>query len=211
MMNDNNPMDFLDKPARIISVAFHPLLMTIYGLVILFSAPTILGYLPFTIKRLLLLIVLVNNVLLPLAILPLFRYRNIISSWTIDNRRERNLPLLITTILYASTAYIIMKFQLPLFLKSFFFAAFFVSLLVTLINFWWKISIHAVGAGALFALILILSLKLISPLPWYLISVSIMSGLLLSSRLKLNSHNPQQVWFGYLTGCLSLGLFMWFI
>lgn len=184
--------------------------MPIYGMIIIFSAPTLFGYLPFAVKKLLFLIVLINNVLLPLSLLPFFRYRNIISSWTVESRKERILPLLITTLLYSSTSFIIMKFPIPIFLKSFIFAVFFISLTVTIINFWWKISIHSAGAGALAALVLILSLKMYSPLMWYMIAAVIAAGLVLSSRIKLDSHNPQQVWAGFLTGSLGLGLFMWF-
>jgi hypothetical protein len=202
--------DFLDKLAKIISVIFHPLFMPVYGMVIIFSAPTLLEYLPFTVKRILLFIVLINNVLLPLSLLPFFRYRNIISSWTINNRRERIIPLLITTILYSTTSFIIFRFPVPGFLKSFFLAAAFLSLMVTVINFRWKISLHSVGAGALIAIVLLLSFKMYSPLMWYLISVIIAGGLILSSRLRLNYHNPQQVWFGFITGFLGLSLFMLF-
>jgi hypothetical protein len=202
--------DFLDKLAKIISVIFHPLFMPVYGMVIIFSAPTLLEYLPFAVKRILLFIVLINNVLLPLSLLPFFRYRNIISSWTINNRRERIIPLLITTILYSTTSFIIFRFPVPGFLKSFFLAAAFLSLMVTVINFRWKISLHSVGAGALIAIVLLLSFKMYSPLMWYLISVIIAGGLILSSRLRLNYHNPQQVWFGFITGFLGLSLFMLF-
>jgi uncharacterized membrane protein len=59
-------------------------------------------------------------------------------------------------------------------------------------------------------LVLLLSLKMYSPLVWYLVTVIIISGLVLSSRLKLNSHNPQQVWTGFLTGFFGLALFMIF-
>jgi hypothetical protein len=156
--------DFLDKLAKIISVIFHPLFMPVYGMVIIFSAPTLLEYLPFAVKRILLFIVLINNVLLPLSLLPFFRYRNIISSWTINNRRERIIPLLITTILYSTTSFIIFRFPVPGFLKSFFLAAAFLSLMVTVINFRWKISLHSVGAGALIAIVLLLSFKMYSPL-----------------------------------------------
>ncbi|MCE5346867.1 MAG: phosphatase PAP2 family protein [Bacteroidales bacterium] len=209
-MGTDEEKDFLDKSAKTISVIFHPLLMPLYGMIIIFSGPTLLGYLPFNFKKLLFLIVLINNVLLPLSIIPFFIYKNIISSWTIENRQERIIPLLLTTLLYASTSFIIFRFPIPLFLKSFLLAAFFISLAVTVINFWWKISIHSVGAGALTALVLILSFKLDSSLVWYLISVIMISGLVLSSRLRLNAHNPSQVWSGYLIGCLGLGLFSWF-
>jgi len=210
MIKSEGTIDFLIKPAKIISVIFHPLFMPVYGMVVIFSAPTLYGYLPFEVKKLLFLIVLINNVILPLSLLPFLKYRNIISSWTVENRRERIIPLLITTLLYASTSFIVMKFPIPVFLKSFIFAAFFVSLAITVINFWWKISIHSAGAGALSALVLILSLKMYSSLVWYLIMVIIAGGLILSSRLKLNSHSPQEVWLGFLTGSMCLGFFMWF-
>ncbi len=72
-----------DTFARIISVVFHPLFMPIYGLLIIFSAPTLFGYLPFQVKKLLLLIVIINNVMLPFSLMPFFIHRNIISTWTI--------------------------------------------------------------------------------------------------------------------------------
>jgi hypothetical protein len=106
------------------------------------------------------------------------------------------------------TSLIIMRFQVPVFLKTYLLGTFFVSLAITAINFWWKISIHSSGTGVLTALILILSFEMYTPLEWYLIPVVITGGLVLSSRLKLNLHNPQQVWFGFLTGFLGLTLFM---
>jgi hypothetical protein len=209
-MSTNETKDYLDTMAKIISVIFNPLLMPVYGMAIIFSAPTLFGYLPLPVKKLLFFIVLINNVLLPLSLITFFRYRNIISSWSVENRRERVIPLLITTLLYSITSFIIFRFPIPVFLKSFIYAAFFLSLAVTIINFWWKISIHSVGAGALMSLVLILSLKMYSPLVWYLISAIIAGGLVLSSRLQLNFHNPQQVWFGFFTGFFGLILFMMF-
>ena len=200
--------DFLDTLAKIISVIFHPLFIPVYGLTIIYSAPTLLGYLPFSVKKLLFLILLINNVLLPLLLMSFLINRKIISSWTIYNRSDRIIPLVITTILYSTTSYIIFRFPIPFFLKSFIFASSFLSLLVTSINFLWKISLHSVGAGALTAIVLILSFKMYTPLVWYLIIIVIAGGLVLSSRLRLNFHNPRQVWFGFLTGFLGLILFM---
>lgn len=200
--------DLLVKTAKIISIVFHPLLMPVYGMAIIFSAPTLFGYLPFNVKKLLILILLVNNVLLPLSLMPFFIHRNIISSWTITERKERNYPLIITTILYCITSFLINKFHIPVFLKTYIFAASFISLIVTVINFRWKISIHSVGAGALISLVFILSLKMLTPLEWYLISTVVIGGLVLSSRLKLNLHSPQQVWIGLFTGFFGLALFM---
>jgi membrane-associated phospholipid phosphatase len=80
--------------------------------------------------------------------------------------------------------------------------------MVTVINFMWKISLHSVGAGALIGLVLMLSLKMLAPLDLYLISAIIAGGLILSSRLILNLHNPQQVWVGLFAGFFGLTVFM---
>lgn len=210
MMNTNEPKDSFSTLAKIITVIFHPLLMPVYGMAIIFSAPTLFGYLPFPVKKLLFLILLVNNVLLPLSMLPFFIHMNIISSWSLSDRKERIIPLVITTILYCTTSFIIFRFPIPVFLKSFIYATAFLSLMVTVINFRWKISLHSVGAGALIALVIILSLKMFTPLVWYLIPAVIAGGLILSSRLKLNFHNPQQVWYGFFIGIIGLALFMMF-
>ena len=127
-------------------------------------------------------------------------HRHIITSWTINERKERTIPLILTTALYGATSYIIFRYQIPFFLKSYIFSALFLSLIVTVINLWWKISLHSVGAGALLGIVLILSFRTHTPLIGYLIMVIIADGLVLSSRLRLNYHNPQQVWLGFLTG-----------
>jgi hypothetical protein len=210
-MTTDKTTNFLEKPAKIISIISHPLLMPVYGMVIIFSAPTLFGYLPFNVKKLLLLIILVNNVLLPLSLMPFFIQRKIISSWALSERKERNIPLIITSLLYATTTYLIFRFPIPLFLKSFIFATASLSVIVTLINLWWKISLHSVGAGALIGLVFLLSLKMLTPLEWYLISVILAAGFVLSSRLCLNNHNPLQVWIGLFTGFSGFILFMMLI
>src|SRR5674536_17668 len=99
-MASEETRDLFNILAKIITVIFHPLLMPVYGMAIIFSAPTLFGYLPFPVKKLLFLILLVNNVFLPLSLLPFFIRINIISSWSLSDRKERIIPLAITTVLY---------------------------------------------------------------------------------------------------------------
>jgi hypothetical protein len=210
-MESNRTGDLVERTAKIISVILHPVLMPVYGLIIIFSAPTLFGYLPFTIKRLLFIIVMINNVLLPISFLPYLRYRNYITSWSIDNRSERMLPLFIATILYAATSYLVIRYPVPFFIKTFILGVFLISLALTAINLWWKISIHSAAAGAIAALVLVLSFKMSSALLWPLLIVIIAAGLTLSSRLKLNAHSSGEVWSGFLLGYIGLGLLMWLI
>ena len=121
-----------------------------------------------------------------------------------DERSERTLPLLVMSILYSITTILIFRFQIPVLLKSFAFATSILSLVLTVLNFWYKISLHAAGAGALTAVVLILTVKMHASLTWYLITVITFSGLILAGRLRLNMHNPVQVWTGYFTGLFVL-------
>ena len=194
---------FSDKLAKTLSVIFHPYLMPVYGLLIIFMAPTLYNYLPSTVKKLVILIVLINNVLLPLSLIPFFMHNNLIRSWFMNERSDRIIPLIISTILYFVTTYIIFRFQVPNMLKLFFLATACLSLTATLINFWWKISLYSMAAGAIPALILVLSFKMYTPLLWYLIPSILVAGLILSARLQLNLHNPGEVWTGFLTGFLG--------
>lgn len=208
MVRNNNILT--DRYAKIVSIIFHPLLMPVYGLAIMLSPYTPLGYLPPNIKRLLFLILVVNNVILPVSLMPFLMQMNFISSWTLREREERAVPMIIGTILYATSFYIIYRFPVPFFLKSFVFSTFLMSFILTIVNFRWKISLHAVGAGALISMILLLSLKMYYPLfNFFLLSV-MAGGLILSSRLYLGFHNPPQVWAGFFSGLTGISLFMLF-
>jgi hypothetical protein len=210
-MNNGNGTNTADKLAKIVSGIFHPLFMPLYGFLILFTAPTFLRYLPANVKYVIFAVVLINNVLIPLALMLFFRFRNVISSFNIEEKSERIFPLLTTSILYCTTSFIFFRFQIPFFLKSFIFATSILSIILSMINFGWKISIHSAGAGAIAAIVIVLSLKLHTPLTGCLIAVILAGGLVLASRLRFNSHNPAQVWAGYFLGFLVISLFILFI
>lgn len=196
-----------DSLAKGVSAVFHPVFMPVYGLLIILSNATPFGYLPFAVKRLLFFIILINNVFIPVSLLPFFKHMDYISTWTINDRKERTAPLIIASILYATTSYIIFRFPIPYFLKSFIFATFFLSLTVTGVNFLMKISLHAVGIGALVAIIMMLSFRMSSALLWQIMSV-VISGAVLTSRMWLDAHNPEEVWTGFFTGFGCLVIYM---
>lgn len=197
-----------DALAKTILAVFHPLLIPLYGLLIIFSAPTLIGYLPYAVKKILIIIILINNVLLPFSFIPYFKFRNLISSWTIDNRRERIIPLITTSFFYSVTVFITFRYNIPVFIKSFILAVAFLAIAVTVINFWWKISIHAAGSGALIALVVILSIKMQAFLPWFLVAVILSAGLVMTARLWLNTHSSKEVWSGFFLGFICSGLFL---
>ena len=206
-MNEVKPIDSLNKAAKIISAIFHPILIPLYGLILIFSVPTIYSYMSLPVKKSLFLVLLINNVVLPLILLVFLKAKKIILSWEMESRGERLLPLFFATIFYAITSYIIIKFPTPIFIKTYFIGIFFVAASVTVINNWWKISIHAAASGALTALALVLSFRMYHVITLPLMIVIIVAGLMLSARLKLKYHTPAQAWLGFLVGFIVLGMF----
>ncbi|MCU0474423.1 MAG: hypothetical protein MUC93_13855 [Bacteroidales bacterium] len=102
-----------------------------------------------------------------------------------------------TSFFYSITVYIVMRFHIPLLIKSFIFTAALLS-----------ISIHSAGIGALLALVIILSVKMHTPLTWFIIGVILSAGLVMTSRLWLNSHKPGEVWSGIILGTLVTGVIL---
>ena len=50
-MEEDKRKKFKENAAKIISILFHPLLMPVYGLLVIFFAPTLFWYLPFRVKE----------------------------------------------------------------------------------------------------------------------------------------------------------------
>jgi membrane-associated phospholipid phosphatase len=196
--------------AKVISVLFHPLFMPLYGVLIIFMAPTLFWYLPFKVKRIIFLIILINNVLIPISLLPFFRHRNIVNSLIMEERTDRIIPLLAASLLYSITSFVLFRLQIPVFLKTWFYSISFLSVLLLLITLWYKVSIHSAAAGALIGTILALSLKMSVSLGWFFITSLVISGFVLASRLRLNLHNPLQVYTGFIAGLAGISLFILF-
>jgi hypothetical protein len=194
--------------AKLVSYIFHPLLVPLYGLLVIFTAPTVFRYIPIRIKEILFFIVLINNILIPVTLMPFFRYRNLISSWMIATRSERTIPLFIISLLYLITSFIMFRLQIPAFLKAYSYSLSLMILILFLVNMWWKISVYSAGAGVMTGLVLALSLKMNTGVPLIFISVLLASGIVLSSRLKLNSHNSWEVYSGFLTGVIVIAGFI---
>lgn len=194
--------------ARFISVLLHPLFMPAYGLMIIFTAPTLYFYLPAEVKKILMLVLVANNIIVPAALIPLFRHRNIISSWTMEKREERVIPLLATAVTYVITSIIVNRFGLPVMIKAYFNSVSIVALAMLVINFRFNISLHSAGAGALTAVVAVLWIVMAENLVWFMVPVLLVSGLIITLRLILNAHKPAEVYAGYLTGLAIVSVVM---
>lgn len=191
--------------AQIISFVFHPLLMPALGIFLLLNLDT---YITYTItpggKLAIYSIVLINTCIVP-VFLAWFQYRfRLIKSLKMEDRRERVSSFFLSSLFYFFCYYILKKNNLP--------APVYLSMLgaaisVTaafLINLFWKISIHSIGMGGLIGMLAGISQKMnVEIIPLLFIFI-IAAGMVGFARLKLNSHNPSQVYAGYMVGFLCL-------
>ena len=200
-----------NRLALFFSVALHPLLLPTYILGTFFSiSPEVVGVSALSggARASLLFLLFLNTFVVPALMIYTFYRLGLIRDLYLDARRERLLPYLITLILYALSTYLFgwqfqpiseLAPQIAVILGSIT-----ISLaLVALVSLRWKISAHATGSGgflgALGGVILRYGdFSLFLPL---LIGILI-TGAVLSARLRLNAHTPTQVSAGLAVGLL---------
>jgi len=207
-MEERGSQKIVRQISTIVSVAFHPVFMPVYGLLVIFYAPTFMVHLPDPMKRVIFLLASINMTVVPLAMMPLLKYRNVIRSYQMEMRNERIIPLALGTMMYIITTVIFYSYQIPVLIKSFMLAASISATLILIITFNWKISVHSAGMGALLATSIVLSLRMRTNLIAIWIPLLALTGLIMSSRLYLSSHRPSQVYAGFLLGFITVFVVM---
>lgn len=197
---------WVEKAAKILSVLFHPIFVPLYGLLLIYNIPTLLSYMPENLKRIILVLVVADNIVLPLSIAALLYTRGAIKTIEAKERNERILLLTFCLLMYGITAFMMMKLPVASLFKAYFLSVAIVTLLTLVINIFFRISLHAVGIGGLIALAvsLMLIFNIVSVV--YLVVLALVSGAVLSSRLYLDEHKPAEVWLGLLTGAVVTGV-----
>jgi hypothetical protein len=189
------------KAAILISWLFQPLLMPLFGALLFISMPIysfrllstpLKGY------------ILVCNALftLVLPVIGIFiLYRNkLISDINMENRSDRNLPVLFTLLCHGANFYFLRKVHLPNVYYLFLLSAMVSLIMVWLISFYWKISMHMTGIGGLCGSVLLMNLIFAGSLHLYLAVLFLIAGGIGSARLILDAHSPPQIALGFLAG-----------
>lgn len=191
--------------AKSISYFFHPLLIPTIGLWFVFH---IHSYISFFItpelQPALYIIVFIATFVFPVLTVLLLRITGFIKSLEMESPEERRIPYLLTSIYY-SVGYFLLttKITLPEQLKLLLLGANISVVLTMVINIKWKISAHAIGVGGLIGALLGISTHLQVNVLNELIVAFLIAGLVGYSRLRLNAHNPAQLYVGYAVGFLS--------
>ncbi|MFN2313223.1 MAG: hypothetical protein ABR531_02110 [Bacteroidales bacterium] len=199
------------KTAEVLSVIFHPLFIPLYGLLIIYSSPTLLSFIPSRLKMLMFVLVLTNNVLLPLALAAVLWVRGAITTFNARDRNERVILLTFALMMYTLTAWLLLRMQVPNLFRAYFISIAVVTLITLLITTFYRLSLHAAGIGGLLVLIIFMVVFYDINTVWQLTTVVFVGGAVMSARIWLSDHTPAEVWTGLLAGTTVMALSLFFL
>ncbi|NDB36469.1 MAG: hypothetical protein EB023_14265 [Flavobacteriia bacterium] len=199
----------MTKLSQLISWVFLPLLMPIYGILLLMFVPfdeiqstQIPAFaLPLNIKWIVVALFAMFSFVAPgLSFLLLFRMK-VISTIDIENRRERFYPLIITLMYSVMLYWLLLQSDPDRFLPSYFsrlaLSAVWVTVLFMAITKVYKVSMHTGGAGIFTGFLYAFFQQVHNPSIWWLCFALLVSGGVFAARWYLNKHTAGQLLLGY--------------
>ena len=185
--------------AKALSAVFSPFHLPVVGLIILFLF-SYLSFLPLGVKIYILLMVYTFTILLPTAMIRLYRRYQ---GWTriqLGVKERRVVPYVISIMCYLTCYYLLTLNHASHFIGSIVMASLIIQVVCAIINLWWKISTHsaAIGGvtGALVAFAMIFNFNPV----WWICLLLLLAGMVGTSRIILKQHTLEQVVAGYLVG-----------
>lgn len=206
-----DPIALNNRLAMILSVVFHPLILTTYLFALLFFlVPDIVGVSAFELpaRGSLLLLLWLNTFIAPALMMFYFKKMGMITSFYVEDAAERRIPYLACVIIYGLATYLFgwqlqpigeIAPQISVILASVTLSL----IVVAMVSYFWKISAHATGIGGAIGMLSGLMIRFDeSALLLPLLLTILIGGWLMSARLQLNAHTPLQILAGVFCGLL---------
>lgn len=187
------------KIANTLSWVLHPFLLPVYLMAVLLTMTTFAHY-STQVKFYLMWVVVLYAIVIPFLALGVLHSLGRISSFKVDNRRERWLPLAVGIVCYILCAITFAKIPSAIFLRKFMVAAACCEAMCLVVSLWWKISLHLTGMGAVVALLVVMNIVGVGNMLIPLMVAILAAGALASARLYLGYHNGTQVLAGFCGG-----------
>ena len=188
----------MNKLAQFISVIFHPILLPTWMFLVFITS----GICKISLINIetCLAVIFGTTFILPMSFILILKKFKVIESLTMEKREDRFIPIFAVVIFLFATSRFFNGINALALYNFYLICNLILCVIVFWINFWWKISMHEIGWGALCAILFILSTassKIFLP---YLIAGFILSGIVGSARLYLKSHSNSQIYAGFAVG-----------
>ena len=192
-------------PAMLLSYIFHPIFIPIYCIAFLVMVhPTYFSGFSMQQKKFTIVIASLNLVFFPLMAILLLKAVGFIQSIFLHTQKDRIIPYMAYGI-FSFWAYTVFKGQpiYPPIVASFILGIFLAGSGGLIANIYFKISMHALGAGGFTGLFLIISFGNSMAMIWPLALAICISGMVCTARMLLNSHTEKEIYTGFLLGILA--------
>ncbi|MEO8961752.1 MAG: hypothetical protein ABI325_07720 [Ginsengibacter sp.] len=191
--------------AHLFSFIFHPLFIPVIAAWFLaFIQPGFFTGINKQEKLLIVLRVGFNTIFYPALTILLLKALGFIKNILLKTQRERIIPYIATNIFYF-WMFLVFKNQpeVPMILTGFVFGIFIASSAGLIANIYFKISMHALGVGALCGLMLIIIFSEFTYAIFLVVMLTfIITGLVSSSRLIVSNHKPFDIYSGIVISIL---------
>lgn len=185
--------------AKALLFIFHPFAIPTYGLSIIYFNLPEYEYYTNRLNNIFFGIIVVSTFVLPaMFVLLMTATKNI--NHNLMHNRDRMLPFIFSAFSIYMGAQLIGKLPLPGIFRLLMLAGCLLLIILFIITTKWKISEHMAAIGGLTALLISITLRYGTSFIPFIISSIAISGLLGTSRIYLNKHQPAQVYAGFLTG-----------
>lgn len=197
--------------AHLISYVFHPVLLPVYvACFLLFVHPLLFAGYSLRAKINLTATVFVNLCFLPLITVFLCWRLKFISNIFLNTQKERIIPLAATMVFYFWGWFVLRNFtEIPGLFRQFLLGCFITIIAAWLANIYYKISLHALGAGGMACFIFLAALGSVGASGQYIAIAWLVAGAICTARLLVSDHRPFEVYSGLFIGIFCQLLAAW--
>ena len=198
------------KLSKFISFAFHPILMPTYAILLLFTfSPLFSEFMSIKQKTQIIKLAVVFTFLLPIFSVILLKKFKIVSSFYMENQKERRWPLLFALGWFYLLLRLLETLHTHYIIVTLMLGAMLILLISAVISNFWKISLHMLGIGGVLGAFLAIH-TLFGGNIFLIITLLFCAGLVGFARINENAHTLKQVYLGFAVGACTEFLILYF-
>ncbi len=189
--------------AKAISFIFFPLLIPVYGTLMLFNMK-LFSYYPTQYVASARNTIFIFGIIFPCVMFVILKLFKAISDIRVPRKEERLIPFLVIGLCYLYCAYMLYHYAMPLWVINMILSVSIVIFLESVISQFWRISGHATSMGMLIGAIMVTSYCTYTNLCFLLCLFFVIAGIVASARLYLKRHTLAQLLVGFFFGLCSV-------
>ena len=186
--------------SKLISIILHPIFMPILALYLSLKQIPSIGVAITNYQNYIYLVLIFSTVILPLISILFLIKSGKVSSLEMSNHKERSVPLFRTALWMGLGYYTIENILVfsPI-IKAELIGAISIILIASIISKYWKVSLHMLGIGGLFGILISLNI-LFGGMEEIMVLTLLLAGVLGISRINEKAHSYMQIYVGFIVG-----------